>query len=129
MYPVTTRWIHILVQLVFAYGISCVSFLQIHTDEMFDISDYEEVHVKSAMECCLRCVNKILCTTVNIRKDVLPMRCRLIAQSPENKLIEASGWNVYDKVPVSYSHLLHTTFFLALNISFVNIFLLCGIDR
>ena len=79
---------------------------------MLDISDYEAVQVKSAMECCLRCVNKILCTTVNIRKDVLPMRCRLITQSPiNNKLIEASGWNVYDKVPVSYSHFFHTIFY------------------
>ena len=97
---------------------------------MLDISDYEEVQVKSAMECCLRCVNKIQCTTVNIRKDVLPMRCRLITQSPiNNKLIEASGWNVYNKVPVSYSHLLHTTFFLALNIyKFRQYFFYCAVS-
>ena len=93
------NFLKVLIHLKILYGISCHNalFQQVYTDKVLDVTQYEESLVESVVVCCLRCVKKISCTTVNIKEDQLPMKCRLIEYYPVNDmLVEYSGWNIYE---------------------------------
>ena len=88
----------VLLHLEILYGISCQDLLFQHgyTDKVLNVTQYEEALVESVVVCCLRCLQKISCNTVNIKEDQLPMKCRLIEYCPINSmLVEKSGWNIY----------------------------------
>ena len=82
------------------YGTSChdLLFQNVYTDKVLDVIQYEEALVDSVVVCCLRCADKISCTTVNIKENQIPMKCRLIEYCTINSmLVEDSGWNIYEE--------------------------------
>ena len=93
------KFLNVLLQMRIIYYISCdgVSFQNVYTDKILDVTQYEEALVDSVVVCCLRCLQKNSCNTVNIKEDRLPMKCRLIEYCPINSmLVEESGWNIYE---------------------------------
>ena len=90
---------NVLLHLMILYGISCHDLLlqKVYTDKVLDVTQYEESLAESVVVCCLRCAEKSSCTTVNIKENELPMKCRLIEYCPINSiLVEESGWNIYE---------------------------------
>ena len=88
----------VLFHLEIIYGIFChdAFFQHVYTYKVLDVTRYEESPVHSVVACCLRCAEKISCTTVNIKENELPMKCLLIEYCPINSmLVEDSGWNIY----------------------------------